>query len=304
MPNLRQRLPPMATLVAFEASARLGSFTRAAAELNLTQAAVSRQIRIMEDNMQSRLFERRRHDVSLTESGQRLAASVSVSLRSIAETADAIRNAPAGDNGVTVFCEMALASHRLIPRLDAFSHQHPDVQLKILTSNQSLETVGEPVDVGLQFGKRDSKRFETIDICGDTVFAISAPALLDQIDGPISIQTFNRLRLLHLEQPWQDWMDWPKFLAAHGAVFDPKPGDLVFDTYSSLIEAVIAGSGIALGWGLTIENRLKEGLLVKVGDMMLPAPERFYAHVPKSKRRSPAVNKFIAWLKEELASTS
>ena len=299
MSNLRQRLPPVTALVAFEAAARLGNFTRAATELNLTQAAISRQIRQMERSIGTRLFERRRYDVTLTEHGRQLAAAVGGSLHAIAEVTDAIRRADVSGDEVVVYCEMALAARRLIPRLDDFSRRHPAVQLKIMTSSQPLELVGETIDVGLQFGARDPVRFEAIDIAGDTVIPVSSPAFAGQFADGFSARKLAEMRLLHLEQTGSAWLDWPRFLAAHDVSAGRKPGDLVFDTYSSLIEAAISGSGVALGWGLAVEHCLKEGTLIRLGDLVLPAPERLYAHVPKHRKRSKATNQFIDWLVQD-----
>jgi DNA-binding transcriptional LysR family regulator len=292
----------MTTLVAFEAAARLGSFTKAAAELNLTQAAISRQIRQMEINLGCKLFERRRYDVQLNEAGRQLSALVGGALHSIADIADAIRTPHAPGDEIVIFSEMALAARRLIPRLNEFSGQYPEIQLKILTSNQPLESVGEQINVGLQYGARDPKRFDAIEICGDVIYPVAAPLIAQQITGVRGIEELNEFRLLHLEQNNLDWIDWPGFFATHDAVSKRKPGDLLFNTYSSVIEAAVNGSGIALGWGLAVEQSLKEGVLVRLGDWMQPAPEGLFAHTPKSRDKLPATQKFIAWLVDEFTN--
>lgn len=301
MPNLRQRLPPVTALTAFEAAARLGNFTKAAAELHLTQAAVSRQIRQLEGNIGCKLFDRRRYDVVLTEPGRQLAATVSAALQSIAETTDVVRRSGSPDNEVTVFCEMALAARRLIPRLNDFNRQHPSVQLKIMTSNQPIEHISESIDVGLQYGARDPRRFEAIEISGDVVFPVCARSIADRFAGRADAVTLKEIRLLHFEQAGLDWLDWPQFLAAYGVTAQRKPSELVFDTYSNLIEAAIADGGVALGWGLAVEQCLKEGTLVKLSDLTLPAPDRLYALVPKLRKKSAATSQFIAWLTRSFA---
>lgn len=131
--NLRNRLPSLGTLAAFEAASRLGTFTQAAAELNLTQAAVSRQIRMLEDHLGVLLFKRCRHDVILTAEGERFSARVNPALRSIGDATDSIRYGYAED--LTICSEICFAAHWLMPRLSRFQAKNEGLNLRIVTSS-------------------------------------------------------------------------------------------------------------------------------------------------------------------------
>lgn len=143
MAKFRGRLPPLNTLVAFEAAFRLGNFTRAADELALSQASVSRRIRELEQDLGVRLFERRRYDVVPSDHAEALAATVRVSLSELATAAERLRARGSGTESLTIFSDLSLANALVAPRLGEFQRFHPSLKLRVLSSYEPIETTRE-----------------------------------------------------------------------------------------------------------------------------------------------------------------
>ena len=177
MPNLRNRLPPLNSLAAFEAAARHGSFTRAAVELNLSQAAISRQIRVLEEHLGVSLFERRRHDVGLTPDGERYARTVNPAVNAIGDATAAIKVSGESIDQVVICSEICLAAFWLVPRLSRFQALHPGLDLKLLTSNRPMEMESEPFDVALQYGLPANAGFMSHPLCTDEIVVVCSPTV-------------------------------------------------------------------------------------------------------------------------------
>lgn len=292
MPSLRSSLPPMTCLAAFEAAARLGSFTHAAVELNLSQAAISRQIKLLETNLGTTLFARNRHDVSLTEQGRRFAEQASPALRAIAEIATTMR--ARNEATLTVFAEMSLAAHWLTPRLAGFMAANPEIALNLVTSNRTMSEEPGTFDVALHYSGAASGLLSH-KISDDQIFAVAAPELAKK---PLS-----DLPLLHLVQPGRGWMDWASFCIKTGQP-PPTTSRLTFNTYSSLLDAAMAGAGVALGWGLMVSDALRDGRVVQVGNARTPSPHALTAHTPKTSANHQPTKVFLRWLNRQADQTA
>ena len=297
MPNLRNRLPPLGALAAFEAASRHQSFTRTAAELNLTQAAVSRQIRGLEAHLGVRLFERRRHDVALTAEGQRFAAEVNPALIRIGDAAESLKSGYAEE--LTIFSELCLAAHWLMPRLSRFHAAHADLSLRILTSNRSVETQSEHLDVALTYGVSRSAAYQSEPLAPETIVAVCSPQVRRSLPKRCSAKDLAASDLIHFEQRGSHWMDWRQFLAAFKAR-PQKPARLVFNTYNSAVDAAIEGHGVVLGWRYVIDKPVSDGRLVEIEGLRVPSPDPLCAHTPANRPISTAVQTFTAWMRDEL----
>lgn len=260
MSRLRRVLPPLASLLPFEAAARHESFTRAAAELNLTQAAVSRQIRALEQNVGTALFERGHRAVTLTDAGWRLARAVSEGLESMAACADGLRHRRHEDD-IVILAEIHVAMYWLIPRLPAFHAEYPDIRLRVNASTQPLTQVAEFFDIALQSSSRPSGRFQPLFSVSDAVFPICSP----QVAAAASIEAcdLDRYPILHCrDDPNDVWMSWDEWLAAVDAGRSAPKGT-VFDNYPVVLQAALMGQGIGLGWGRGLSHLLDSGQLVR-----------------------------------------
>ena len=301
MRNLRNDLPPLSALAPFEAAARLGGFKQAAEELNLTQAAISRQIRALEEDLGVALFVRRHRAVALTEAGRRFAEEAADALSRLAAAARAERRA-ASSEAVTVMCELALASHWLIPRLAAFQHRHPEIEIRLLATGDPPERVAEPVDVALQTGRRGERRFELVHRAVETVFAVAAPGFLESGADRLSAQELARRPLLHFVDRHREWVEWPAFLAAFGAAPDRPLGGLRFNNYPVLAQAAMDGHGIALGWRRSLDARLKDGSLVRVSRDALSFEDGVCLYRARGAGRDPKRRAVLDWLAADLTA--
>ncbi len=298
MSRLRRQLPPLTSLAPFEAAGRLGSFSRAADELNLTQAAISRQIRSLENSLGVRLFERKRHGVALSSVGTDLLGEIGPALRTIAAASERARASVRSAKTVSIFCDVAIGGSFVIPRIGAVRRDLPDLTIRLVTSSELLETTSESFDIGLTTGRFVSDRFDVIEICGEEIFPVTSPKLAQGFKKRVKASDLVKAPLLHFAQPGRDWADWPRFLG-HLGIRAPKVEGFPFTSYSVLLDAAEAGHGIALGWRLSVENRLRQGTLVRIGTMSMPQTKGLAAYLPKESLRSEAVTQFLAWLIED-----
>jgi len=287
----------LGSLAAFEAACRHLSFTRAAIELNLTQAAISRQIRALEAHLGTRLFERRRHDVVLTTEGLRFAADVNPALAVIGDATVSLKSGYVEE--VTIFTEMCLAAHCLMPRLSRFQASNSNVSLRILTSNKSLEAETEQFDVGLSYGFSRSPVFQSEPIAVDKIIAVCSPAVRRTLPERCSARHLAQSNLISFEQRDTDWMGWAQFLAA----FKARPqgsSRLIFNTYNSAIDAAIEGYGVALGWGHVVAKPLRDGRLVEIKGFEVPSPDPLCVHTRTDRPKRAALQSFASWMRSEV----
>jgi DNA-binding transcriptional LysR family regulator len=267
MEKLRRRLPPLTGLVIFEAAARLLSFTSAAREMCVTQAAVSRQIRVLEESLGQPLFVRGHRNISLTSAGRRLYATVDQSLERIADTVHDLRN---GVSGVITFAAtIGFSTYWLRPRLQAFQRAHPDIGVRLLALDRDFDLVGENIDIGFTTGSEGQGPGVRLDrLFDETILAVCSPSYLGdrQLHEP---QQLLEERLLHLDREhwrWIRWpvVDWPVWLQQMGVTYAPPTPALSFNNSALLFQAALEGEGIALGWGAMIDDLLESGALVRV----------------------------------------
>ena len=302
MRNLRKQLPPLSSLVVFEAAARYLSFTRAAAELNITQTAVSRQIRALESNLGVSLFTRLHRAIQLTREGKKLLRTVTISLEYLASTVAELRTIESHSH-ITVVATLAIASFWLIPHLAKFREAFPDIEVRVLATDQEIEYIDEPFDVALRYGSGHWPGCKAQYLGRAEVFPVCSPVYL--IDHPIdNIDELLDQTLLYLDDPRWDWIDWPIWLAQHDVHRKPLKHTLKINSYPLLIQAALAGQGIALGWSYLIDHLLADGSLVKPIEAMLTAPHSFYLTTPNHKPTPVAVEDFCEWVLREFVSNT
>lgn len=297
MESFRRRLPPVNALVVFEAVARHLSFTQAARELGVSQAATSRQVRILEDHLGGRLFDRDRRRVRLTDNGEQLHAAVAMALGHIAATTDTLRRG--GGAALTVATSVAFAAFWLIPRLARFHAAHPEVELRLISSDRPADWASGDVDVAVEFGDAERPGVEVHDLFGDEIFAVCAPAYLARRPAPPEVVDLTGETLLHLESDIAAWIGWPAWLERCGTpAVKNLPGPR-FNNYSIVIQAALDGRGLALGWRRLIEPHLSDGRLVRVTAGAVVLEGRYvviHRGVPEPRADARA---FRAWIRAE-----
>jgi len=300
MNKLGKSLPPLASLLPFEAAARLLSFSRAAEELNLTQAAVSRQIRALEENLGISLFQRRNRAVFLTDAGREFSLTLGNALRDVASTADRLRGV-AGKNEVVLLCQPCEAFHWLMPRLSDFHQQYPEIELKMVTWTSPLTDFQGYFDVAMQSSNRDHGLHPLLFTAADDVFPVCSPAYLQ---GRVPLTELDDLAshtLLHHDALPAYQLEWDTWLAKFGHEVPRSARGLSFDSYSLMLHAAVEGHGLAMGWRRTSQRMLDSGVLVAPFSQSVHLTEALSVYRRHGQARREEANLLVEWLRVELA---
>ena len=303
----RQELPSLDLLLGFEAAARHLSFTKAAAELFLTQSAISRQVQALEEELGVALFQRRHRALLLTDAGQMLYRSVADILLQLHETTRAIRGIGASSL-LSVTTTISFASLWLVGRLPRFRANHPGVDVRISADNTKRDLTREALDIAVRLGLPEAMPPEAIFLFDEQVVPVCSPVL--QRDGQRPLRSLTDLRhfmLLHddeapLRWPWLDWGHW---FRSHDLAPIAPAGELRFSHYDQMIQAAIEGQGVALGRLPLLGSAIASGRLVMPfsaetgGRPRSMSPHAFYI-IPSARARNRSdVREFIEWLLRE-----
>tara|TARA_R110002153_G_scaffold120128_5_gene265339 strand:- start:763 stop:1695 length:933 start_codon:yes stop_codon:yes gene_type:complete len=296
---MTRRLPSLNALRAFEAAARHLSFTRAADELNVTQAAISHQVKALEEQIGLTLFQRRNRNLILTDVGQALLPDMSDAFdRMDAALARVKRRDQAGV--LTVATMDSLAATWLMPRLTRFRDAHPDIDVRLATSDAIMDYDRDGIDIGIRYGLGEWSGLQAEELMREEIFPVCAP---EMINGDIPLKVPSDLRhftLIH-DDMMEDWKMWLK--AAGVSDIDPMRGP-GYSHSNLVIQAAINGEGIALGRGILVADALQAGFLVKPFDLALTARYRYYVASTPANVDRPKVNAFRQWLMSEAAMTA
>lgn len=292
-----RRLPSLNALKAFEAAARLESFTEAATELFVTHAAVSRHVRDLEEWLGTELFIRTGRGVTLTDAGRRYASRLTPLFDQLSE---ATREAAAAGNirQLKVTVEPSIASRWLVPRLGRFNALHPDIELAIDPTAELADFRSGDADVGIRYGAGDWPDVEALKLTDAVIFPVCAPKLISGRQGlrPSDLADFN---LLH-ETRKQWWADW---LSAAGVRGVEDWRGTVFQNHLA-IEAAEAGQGFALSDQILSTDSLAEGWLARPFSFEIKDHWHYWIVRAKSRKETPPVRAFREWLMGEITETN
>ena len=287
---MAKRLPPLNPLKAFEATARHLSVGRAAAELSVTQSAVSHQLRTLEAALGVRLFERQGGRMRLTPQGAALMPPVSQAFDAIAEaTARVARPSTEGD--LVISCVPALLSFWLVPRLGAFTDAFPGVRLRLVPSNAPGDIYDPAIDVCVRYGDGNwadcwVRLLSTLEL-----FPVASPTLVN--NRPIrAVADLSDHVLLHADDG-REWLSW---LAASGATHLARGRQHMMSDAQLAMEAAMHGHGVALGDTFTASGSLAAGRLVVPFDTAVPAADAFYVACRTGMQSASMVRAFVDWL--------
>lgn len=296
MRSLRHLLPSAGSLIVFEAAGRLSSFTAAGRELGMTQAAVSYAVRGLEEQLGAKLFQRRHRQVSLTEAGERFHADVSLGLSHIRKSAEDLRLQATGGH-VTLAASTAFGSFWMMPRLQQFRDELPGIDLRIQTADRDLDIIAEGIPLAVRGGEpRDWPDYQSLPLADEEIFPVAGTSYLAKFGMPKTVGELAAHRLIHLEEPYREAASWDEwFQSAGGSLGDAARG-LRINDYGLVIQGVMEGQGIALGWRHLAERLLATGLLVQVTDHVLKTGKAFYIVWPKNRELSDNARKVRDWL--------
>lgn len=292
-------LPPLNALRAFEAAARHLSFTRAAAELNVTPAAVGHQVKALEDLLGVRLFRRLTRALRLTEAGQAALPALVDGFDRLAEAADAMR--AHGDSGVlTISVCPSFGAMWLVPRLERFRILHPEIEIRIDGTDRLVDLTRDEADVALRYGPGGYEGVRVDWLFNRVNTPVCSPALLEGAYPLRAPQDLRHHSLLHVE--WKEaeasWRMW--LLAAGLADIDPTRGPR-FTMEAMAVQAALDGHGVALVSNVLVADELAAGRLVSPFEPGLSKPMSFshYLLTPKDGAGRPKITAFRDWMLEE-----
>ena len=303
MQSLGSKLPPLKSLVAFEAAARHLSLTRAAGELGISREAVSRQIRVLEEHLGIKLFDRLHRAVALTPSGRNFQSVVQESLENIAYVTGAIRR-PSQPFKITVTATVAIASFWLTPRLAHFRALHPNVEIHVAVSDTPKNLMADGIDVGLRYGDGKWKGLKSFLLFYGNSFPVCAPRYLEDaapLETPADLLNHNLINLDGAPHASEDWWWW---LKAHDVSVPKSFKTLGIDNYDSVVRAALDGQGVALGFSGLVSDLVKQGKLVRPFDGELSKGFAVYLVIPSAMKPAPRVQEFIDWILEEAATAA
>lgn len=289
----RRFLPSIGLLSAFEAAARTGSFTEAARELHLTQSAVSRQIKTLEEQLGVQLFRRDRQTVRLTPAGDTYSRDIRDALRRIAAASLNLRANPSG-------CTLNLAilptfgARWLAPRLPDFLEKHPGTTVNLSTRFVEFDFRLDTLDAAFHFGAADWPGCDSLAIMTEDVLPMASPEFVEQHDLRGNALHLPRLPLLHLTSRPDAWEQW---FFANGVTVDGLTG-MLFDQFATMAQAAASGLGVALLPTFLVEPELRRGELVPVVMRAMRSHGTYRLVWPRERDRFPPLVAFRSWLEE------
>lgn len=290
----RRFLPSMQLLRAFEACARLSSMTEAARELNLTQSAVSRQVRSLEALLGGELFVRERQSVRLTLAGEAYAHEVRQTLQRLASASLGFRANPAG--GTLRLAMLPTFGMRwLVPRLPGFLQANPGISLHLVTRLAPFDFQLEPLDAAIHFGPPEWPGAELDFLLPERVLPLCSPALRQRYPVECA-EDLLAVPLLHLESRPDAWERW---FTAQGVDFEQVQG-MLLDQFGVAAQAALAGIGVALLPVLLFGEELARGALVPALDLPGHSEESYYLAWPGNRAAYPPLACFRAWLGQQV----
>lgn len=301
MTNLRDRLPPANSIVAFEAAARLGSYSSAARELGVTPAAISRHIRLVDEYLGTPTFEVLGRGKSLTLQGRELFEAVSMSLEHIAGVGSKIRHRVT-ESSLKVATPLAFASMWLMPRLMSFRSLHPDIELRFITADTDLDPALEGISLAVRYGTGKWPHLDVTPLLNPQVFPVCSQEYLQGSRPLKTIDDLQNQTLLERISDGSFGVSWAAWLKAVEARPTKAPMYMFFNSYEVAIRAALAGQGIALGVDILVEDMLKQKLLVRPLDRSVAWKEGYFLVSPRGAGLTPEMEVFADWLTAQTAS--
>ena len=283
-----RRLPSLNGLRAFEAAARQGSFAAAGEDLHVTQAAISRMVKLLEARIGFALFERHANRLELTAQGKALLPGLTAAFDSIANLTAQVAAMSAAPV-LTVGVGPSFAMRWLIPRLSDFQSAHPDVEVRIATGG-AINPIGADWTCGIILGDGEWQGFDAQMLFSADLFPVCAPEIARRLAAPGELRKETLLEVAHSLE------DWPLWLKAAGVRLRSEKRSPRFDTYALALQAAADGLGVAIGLRPYVADDLDAGRLVAPFPLTVPRGKAWYLIWPPLRRDDAAFVAFRGWL--------
>ncbi|MBK8160571.1 MAG: transcriptional regulator GcvA [Rhodospirillaceae bacterium] len=291
---MARELPNLLALRAFEAAGRHLSFTRAAEELSLTQGAISRHVRGLEDELGVKLFHRRVRSLELTVPGAAYLGTVRQAFDLLASGSRQIRESRA-ERRLKVALTASFAANWLLPRLARFTAAHPEIGIDFEPGVQIIDLSAEGIDAAIRYGSGNWPGLDATALMPEEVFPVCSPALLAK-GPPLNVVADLAQHNLLLSGPRSDWEDWA---ASAGLDLKSVPRQTMLYDYNLVLQAALDGMGVALGRRILVEERLRSGELVQPLAQTLRNAMGYYLVTLPARRGDQAIDAFRTWLLAE-----
>ncbi|GAB5436564.1 LysR substrate-binding domain-containing protein [Falsiruegeria mediterranea] len=289
-------LPPLDYLVAFEAAAKAQSFAQASKVLNISETAISRKVRLLEQHYDVPLFVRGHRSVSLTQQGAILLATVERSLDLMREVSrDMLAKHQA--NTVSISATNSVASLWLMPQLRKFNKSNGRIRISLVSSDSDAECLSEAMDLTILRGEGDWPGYEARLLFGETVFPVCSPEYLKNNPDASNLENLPKLDLIEVTSSHAEWMTWRTWLDGNGVTTSMTERAVAFNTYPLSVQAAVDGLGIALGWAHLVDPLLESGALVRpIPDASVRTQSGYYLLQTPSHKTFPERRIVEDWL--------
>lgn len=296
---LRNKIPTANALFTFEAAAKTLNFTEAGRLLNVTQPAVSKSIGLLEKTLSTKLFTRHKATITLTPAGEKLYRAISLAFGSVEDVIDQISVKDRSNNNLTLSISTAFAAHWLIPQLDAFRRDLPEISLHFQLAAGEVSGAVAPCDLGLRLETKIDSNDHVVKFCPEQLIAVASPDYLER-NGMLdqgkpgakhSIVTLSEARIT-----------WETFLAETEQSISGEPVEMEIPDYSVVLQTALNGRSAALGFTSSCGYLIKEGLLVPVLQVSLQTNKSYYLVTSKPLQKNTTVFDMCEWLLQRNAA--
>jgi LysR family glycine cleavage system transcriptional activator len=286
---------PLSAVRVFEAAARLGSFTRAADELGVTQAAVSWQVKALETRIGQPLFRRQPREVTLTPAGERLSRAASEAMNLLRVAFADLSDAPDAVLSITTMDTFAI--QWLAPRIGAFQLSHPKIAVRLEVSSAVQDLARDGFDVAIRSGSGDWRGLESHRLFARELTPLCAPGVRDALGGLVDPAALLDAPLIGERAAWSAWF---------AAVGLARPGaettsPLIADVQTVAVTSALAGRGVALGSPVLFADQIAAGVLVRPFPTVIVENAGYWLIYPRQRRPAPKIEAFRAWMMETIA---
>ncbi len=294
---LASRIPPLKALRAFEASARQLSFTRAAEELFVTQAAISHQIKSLEEYLGIKLFMRKNRALLLSDEGQAYYLDIKDIFNAIHDATEKLL-ARGAKGAITVSTQASFAIQWLVPRLSAFNNLHPDIDVRIKAVDQAENSLTEDVDVAIYYGRGSWPNIHADKLHTEYLIPVCSPLLLSGKKPLNTVADLTNHTLLH-DTSRRDWKRWFKQVGVKGVNVNHGP---IFSHSAMVVQAALHGQGVALAYSVLAKPDIDSGRLVCPFNDVLVSKNAYYVVCRESQKELGKIDAFRHWLLDMVAS--
>ena len=293
--SIKPHLPPLDALVAFEAAARLLSFTAAAHEQNLSQAAISQQIRNLEDRLGVKLFKRAHRAVTLTSAGREYQHTVSPILKTLVSATTDIRYTQTRPK-LIVAADQAASAMLIVPELHEFLRHHPEISLRMISTDIEADCLVPEVQIAVLHGDGNWPGFDAHLLFTEKVYPVCSPEYARSAPAISSPSDLVAHTLLNLDDDHWDWMNWRVWLSGNRVEMPVQTRKFEINNYQLLIDAARNGQGLALGWDQLVAQDLTNGTLIRPLNDSLTTSLGYYQIWRNSQDKTPEAEAFIRWM--------